>query len=82
MKKRVLVFLLASVMILALGLSGCASTSSEPAATEPAAETGEPATEPVTISFWHGYTPEKTEALDEMIVRYQEANPNVTVNAA
>ncbi len=85
MKRRVLALLLASIMILALGLSGCASTSSEPVATEPAAETSEPTTEPVqepvTVSFWHGYTPEKTEVLDEMIARYQAANPTVTIDA-
>lgn len=85
MKKRVLALLLASIMILALGLSGCASTASEPAVTEPAAETSEPVAEPaqdpVEVSFWHGYTPEKTEVLDELIARYEAENQNVTINA-
>lgn len=86
MKKRVLALLLASIMMLALGLSGCSNgASTEPAAEKPAAETSEPAAEPaaepVEISFWHGYTPEKTEALDELIARYEEQNPNVKINA-
>jgi len=83
MKKRVLALLLASIMILALGLSGCSNTATSEPASEPAAEAGETieTTEPVTISFWHGYTPEKTEALDDLIARYEEANPNVKVDA-
>lgn len=33
----------------------------------------------VTITFWHGYTPQKAEKLDEMIAEYQEENPGVTI---
>lgn len=88
MKKRVLALLLASIMLLSLGLAGCsnsASSESDAETTEPATETSEPvaepAQEPVEISFWHGYTPEKTEVLDEMIAKYEAANPNVKVDA-
>lgn len=37
--------------------------------------------EVVTVEFWHGYTPEKVEVLDQLILKYEEENPNVDINA-
>lgn len=35
----------------------------------------------VEVDFWHGYTPEKTEVLEELIARYEKENPTVKINA-
>lgn len=37
--------------------------------------------EKVTVEFWHGYSADKAEVLDEFIADYEAENPNVTVNA-
>lgn len=37
--------------------------------------------EKVSFVFWHGYSADKAEVLDEFIAEYEKANPNVEVNA-
>jgi multiple sugar transport system substrate-binding protein len=37
------------------------------------------AADKVTITFWHGYTPDKEAILKDMISRYEAKNPDVTI---
>lgn len=89
--KKIISTLLA--LTISLSLAGCASspapsssaTPSETSGSEtpnqetPAQEQSEANGEPIKISFWHGYTPDKAEKLDEMIALYQESNTNVII---
>lgn len=94
--KKLIALALVSVLMLTLLMAGCGKeagtdsapqdkTAAEPAATPEAAKTGtaeaEQPQEPVTVEFWHGYAADKSEMLNEMIARYQQENPNVTINA-
>lgn len=88
--KKSLSAVLSLMLAVTLVMSGCAKEET-PAETQSkeTATTGEQATTPekvesedmVTVDFWHGYTPEKTEVLDGLIAKYQEENPNVAINA-
>ena len=70
--KKLFASLLTCVMLASVVFTGCGTNNDNSKAT-PAAN------EKVTISFWHGYTPEKEAILKEMIARYQTENPNVVI---
>ncbi len=64
--------------------------ASEPAApeeqeaAEPSAEPEEAGGDPVTVTYWHAYNEEgpEAQALNEVVIpRFEEENPNVTVEA-
>lgn len=81
MKKTVKsVLCLIGAMAMALGvLSGCgtAKTSS----TVSAGTSGQPSGEKVTIEFWTiSLKPTFTDFFDSLIAKYEEENPNVTIN--
>ncbi len=81
MRKKAGLFI-AMMMLLTAVLAGCsggqdAETSNATADTSNATEVAE-VTE---VDFWHGYTTEKTEALEELIARYESENPTVKINA-
>ena len=60
-----------------------AAEATEAAAAEPTEEAA-PATEPVTIEFWHGYSESDGQiaVLDELISQFEAANPGITVEPA
>jgi multiple sugar transport system substrate-binding protein len=61
--------------LLALLAVGCGGSTSSPGAANPTAETG-----PVTITFWDTNAgPDRTPVWQELIKRFQAANPNITV---
>ena len=84
MNKKVLLLALALVAALVLGACAPATPAAteamteEPEATEAPVETEAPA-EPVTITFWHGYTGTEAEINQQVVDAFMAANPDVTV---
>ncbi len=80
MKKMVATLL---ALTLSFSLAGCASkapsSSETPSQEAPAQGEAEAPTDAMKITFWHGYTPDKAEKLDEMIALYQQTNTNVII---
>lgn len=77
MKKFMILIMLLTLALTSV-LTGCGQKAES--ATN-ASETKAESSEPVEVEFWHGYTAEKTEVLDELIKRYEAENPNVKINA-
>jgi ABC-type glycerol-3-phosphate transport system substrate-binding protein len=71
MKKKL--SLLFAMLMLMVAFVGCSSSSE--------GDQADKVSEVVEVDFWHGYTTEKTEALEELIARYEKENPTVKINA-
>lgn len=74
-RMRLLSSILGFVLVASLVLSACAPVAQAPAA-QPA---GEEADEKVTITFWHHTYTVATDWMQEKIVEYEAANPNVEI---
>lgn len=73
--------LVALLVMFALVLSGCAAPVA-PAATESAAapaESAAPSSEPVSFSFWGGWTGPDADTMKAIVDKYMAENPNVTI---
>ncbi|SDM79767.1 multiple sugar transport system substrate-binding protein [Paenibacillus sp. yr247] len=81
MRKAIHVLLVASMM--AVIASGCATKKVENAAsTASSNETKQAAGDkdkPVTLTYWHAYTPDKQKVLKEFINKYKTVKPNVEI---
>lgn len=79
MYKKILLSNLSIVVAGAL-FAGCASKPAAEPSKAPATSTSpEKTAGPVTITFWHGYTPDKQKVLQEYIAKYKAVNPNVEI---
>jgi ABC-type glycerol-3-phosphate transport system substrate-binding protein len=60
-------------------LAGCAGKKQEEGQQAPNNAAGKNTAAKVTLTFWHGYTPDKQKVLQEYIAKYQQVNPNVEI---
>lgn len=89
--KKYFKLLVGGMLVLSIALTGCGEKveNKDEVKVDKVTETKEVETKKVEtketevteINFWHGYTAEKTEVLDELIARYEGENSNVKVNA-
>jgi multiple sugar transport system substrate-binding protein len=65
------------VLLAALGLLASACTGGDD---NESATTGETATGPVTLTFWHGYTQVEEESLNALLDQWNAENPDITID--
>ncbi|MES4906447.1 MULTISPECIES: ABC transporter substrate-binding protein [unclassified Streptomyces] len=74
MPRRSPVPLAAALCAAALLLTGCANPSTGSADDDP--------TEPVTLTFWHGWSePNEVKAINDSIARFEKLHPNIKVKS-
>jgi len=78
--KKIVSLLVIMSLVLSLALTGCGGNDNNTASTTETSTT-ETTAEPIEVEFWHGYTAEKTEVLDELVKRYEAENPQVKITA-
>ncbi|MCT4543758.1 MAG: ABC transporter substrate-binding protein [Vallitalea sp.] len=85
--KKIVTLLLTTLFTVSLLLSGCKKDTTNEEDKKPVEQNADKkddnkdSKEKVTVEFWHGYTAEKTEVLNEMIANYEKQNPGVKINA-
>lgn len=67
----------AACVALALGLAGC--SSSTPTTDDESSTPDETSAEPVTLTFWHGYTEADGDVLEQIVADFNAEHENITI---
>jgi multiple sugar transport system substrate-binding protein len=77
MKLNRIIWIFASLVIIASLLAACAPAAAP--TTAPLAEEPAEAPEPVTLQYWHTHSDPETAQLDRVIAAFEAGNPGITV---